>query len=304
MNAGAGFRSLKALTLRLPVVTGLAAARRRRINGTAIFCCHNVTADDSTAAMGERSLHVPAREFDDYVRWIASAYSVVPLDEVIARLASNRTLHGTACITFDDAYQGVLDHALPITRALGLPVTIFAVTQASRNRDGFWWDALARSGVLTADRREYCLTVLAGDGEKILASEPSVTGASHAALKAADWPSLRAAAGDLVAIQMHTQRHRCLPVLTQADLEAEFDRAPFESEMGAPPSIISYPYGRFSPHVTAESARLGYAAGLGMEFGVARPGCDLFALPRLNVPAGISIDALECRAAGLLPRAS
>ena len=295
--------ALKSLMLRLPIVTGWSAARRRGINGTTIFCFHGVTADAASAEEGERSLHIPVREFAEYVRWIASAYTVIALSEAVARLAARRALHGTACLTFDDAYQGVLEHALPVARAHGLPVTIFAVTEASRGRTGFWWDAIARQGALGEDERERCLTDLAGDADRILKAHPAVGAAPSDVLRAAGWPALRAAAGDLVAIQMHTRRHRNLSVLSADDRRDELSPAAFEAEMGERPSIVSYPYGRFDDAVTREAAHLGYTAGLSMEFGVARQGGNLLALPRVNVPAGISMDALECRAAGLRPRA-
>lgn len=302
MRATPSLGRLKALTLRLPIVTGWSAARRRRVNGATIFCFHDVTADDVSAALGERSLHIPMADFAEYVGWIASAYTVVPVAEVVARLAAQRPLHGTACLTFDDAYQGVLDHALPLAHAQALPVTIFAVTQASRHREGFWWDALARLGALGDAERERCLTAFAGDGDRILAAHPAAASPSTHMRPAAGWPALRAAASDLVAIQMHTQRHRTLSVLSPEDLRDELSPSAFEAEMGARPTMVSYPYGRFNTLVTRETARLGYVAGLGMEFGVARPDSDPFALPRVNVPAGISLDALECRAAGLRPR--
>lgn len=296
-------RSLKALALRLPIVTGWSAARRRRVNRATIFCFHDVSADVRSAARGERSLHVPAGEFAEYARWIAAAYSVIPLRELVARHASGRALHGTACLTFDDAYEGVLEHALPVTRALGVPVTIFAVAQASRDRTGFWWDALADAGALTAAERERCLTGRRGDGALVHAEHPRLGDPRTWTPRAAGWDALRAVAGDAVSIEAHTLHHCNLASLEPFALQAELARAPFEAELGVAPALVSYPYGLVNDLVVRAAAHEGYVAGVTMAFGQAGRGDHALALPRVNVPAGISMDALECRAAGLHLRA-
>jgi len=58
------------------------------------------------------------------------AVSAADIDTTPARTwASPRV-----CVTFDDAFANLLDNALPVTRALEIPITVFAVTECLGSR--------------------------------------------------------------------------------------------------------------------------------------------------------------------------
>ena len=62
---------------------------------------------------------------------------------------------------------------------------------------------------------------------------------------------------------------------------------------------ISYPYGLESEAVRAAARDAGYSLGFRVDGGwIPEPAGDRFALPRLNVPAGLSANGLALRLAG------
>src|SRR5207245_14546 len=74
---------------------------------------------------------------------LAQAFRFVPLGDLLARHRAGRSIRGLAAISFDDGYRGVLRHALPVLRQLGLPATVFVVAGALARTEPFWWDRLA-----------------------------------------------------------------------------------------------------------------------------------------------------------------
>jgi hypothetical protein len=64
---------------------------------------------------------------------------------------------------------------------------------------------------------------------------------------------------------------------------------------------IAYPYGLFDQAVETATAAAGYAGGLAISGGwVAQAPKDFLALPRVNIPRGISVRGFSLRSAGLL----
>lgn len=290
-------RALRDAALRIPVVTGLCRARRRLVNAAPIFCFHNVVAATG-AAFGEPSLHVPADAFADYVEWIGATYEVVPLRELLEKADRGHPVSGVAAITFDDGYAGVVTHALPVLRRHGMPATIFVVADAADRPQAFWWDVLASEGALSAAARAHHLRAQRGDASAILgAGRPPVT--PPADYLPAPWSVLEAASGE-AAIEAHTVTHRNLSALDATDVRAELVRSrdAIAMRVGEVPRLISYPYGAYDARVLSAAREERFAGGLTMDEGLAMGGRDPFAIPRVNVPAGITLDALEWRASG------
>jgi peptidoglycan/xylan/chitin deacetylase (PgdA/CDA1 family) len=292
------------------VLSGAAVPRLARAvrGGGQVFCFHNVVAAEE-AGTGDGSLHMDVAHFGEIASWMASVYDVIPLEEVVARLTSGKSLSGTAALTFDDAYAGFFRHGVPVLRRLRLPATIFVVVEASRAPSAFWWDRLGARGFLDPDRRRVCLEGLGGAQDQVLDAFP-VAGPSETIPKSLlplAWPDIRAeveASGGLLSVGSHTARHLNLTMLRGPELSAELAgaRAAIAKELGAEPDMVSYPYGRWSDAVVSASRDAGYLAGFTLEAGAVKAGADALALPRLNVPGGIGVEALECWACGLRPR--
>jgi peptidoglycan/xylan/chitin deacetylase (PgdA/CDA1 family) len=285
---------------------GVTAMNRRWRDAGLVVCYHNVVPDD-VGASGDPGLHIPVERFERQMRWLAAHYQIVPLRELVGRLNSGAPLRSIAAITFDDAYAGVFDHALPILERLGLPATVFVVGEAVGRRDEFWWDRPEIARSLTAERREALLTALRGDGRTIASAYAAAPGrvapASH---RPADAATLRAAIPRGIDLGVHSATHRSLPTLTDEELEYEIvaSRAMVHEASGMWPEYFAYPYGLWNSRVRAMVHAAGYRAALTLDGGLNPPSADPWSLRRVNVPAGVSDAAFEAWTGGLQARHS
>lgn len=280
---------------------GVPALRRRFAAAAPVLCFHNVVPDALAASIGDPSLHLGISRFTEMAGWLAQAFRVVPLTELLGRLRQGRSLGGLAAITFDDAYLGVFRHALPVLERLGLPATVFIIAAAPDRPRPFWWDRLAAAGRLDDPTRLRCRDDLAGDAERIVQAEPTPEPAFPPEWLPASWDVLRAAGGAGVSYGSHSMTHRNLARLAPADLADELmrSRRRVADELGSAPGEISYPYGCTSDAVAAAAREAGYAAGIALSYGVVRANADPFRIIRINVPASIPVDILDCWTAGI-----
>jgi peptidoglycan/xylan/chitin deacetylase (PgdA/CDA1 family) len=125
---------------------------------------------------------------------------------------------------------------------------------------------------------------------------------------AASWDAIRRAASlPGISIASHTRTHPNLASLELEVLAEELAGSRAELQQMIPESRpwLAYPYGLCSPAVERAAADAGYEAAFRVTGGVLRGGDPLpsrFALPRLNIPAGLSLRGFRLRAAGLLGR--
>jgi peptidoglycan/xylan/chitin deacetylase (PgdA/CDA1 family) len=102
----------------------------------------------------------------------------------------------------------------------------------------------------------------------------------------------------------HTWSHPNLCRATPTELASELEQSKRWISERFPKSAIpaiSYPYGLESPAVKAAAEGAGYTMGFRVDGGwLPKTVKDSFALPRLNVPAGLSADGLALRLSGLL----
>jgi peptidoglycan/xylan/chitin deacetylase (PgdA/CDA1 family) len=263
---------------------------------------HNVVRDGATPASGDASLHCPLGRFTRQMEWLSARYRCVPLEDLVARLERGRPLRGLASITFDDAYAGVFEHALPVLRALDLPVTVFPVAGACEARTPFWWDEV--QGDPPATTRARWLEDLRGDGAAIAAAAVAVADdAPSGDLLPADWCTIRREAASGVAIGAHSVTHRTMPCLSDDDLrfELEVARDRIAAHTGVRPRCFAYPYGLWDERVRAAVRAAGYRAAVTLDYGRNGAGQDPWTLKRISIPAGISLAALETWSAGLRP---
>lgn len=282
--------------------------RRQRSRDTLILAYHNITPTASKIT-GDRSLHLPQRAFADQLDSLLTTHRIIPLRDALAAPADD-SVHDSrprVAITFDDAYAGALTAGVAELRSRRLPATIF-VTPAFLGGRAFWWDALASpdSG-LDDGFRERALSSAHGLTDDVLTLARGSGLCEHTLpmyARCAAVDQLAAAMEfDGITLAAHTWNHPNLTSLAKAALLDELLR-PLDwlKQFGnrALP-VISYPYGLADRRVMAASRDAGYAAGFmidgGWSTGKRR---DPFAIPRLNVPAGVSRDGFILRAAGLI----
>ncbi|MDZ7778649.1 MAG: polysaccharide deacetylase family protein, partial [Gemmatimonadota bacterium] len=276
--------------------------------GGQVFCFHDVSSDDQ-AGHGDGSLHMAVSHFERVLEWMRDAYRVVPLSELVERGLAGRSVRGLAALTFDDAYEGFFEHGLPALARLELPATVFVVSEAGERPRPFWWDRLAEAGELTDDERVRHLSEHRGAAGEILPEPDEDARAAGPDLPAsflpATWERLESALDgrEMLSVGAHTATHPNLTRMDDAELERELvgAREAIEGRLGVKVDTVSYPYGLHDERVRAVVRRAGYRAGFTLDRGWVGRGLDPMAIPRLNVPAGIGIEALECWAVGLRP---
>lgn len=278
-----------------------AIARSRAL----ILAFHNVVPDEA-AAEGDRSLHLPRARFAEQLDLLARTHEVVPLDALLEPGAP-RNGRPRIAITFDDAYRGAVCLAVEELARRNLPATIFVAPALLGGRT-LWWDTLLASADGTAEeRRTHALHHLRGEDaairdcarrsglEESPVSEYAVTASEEELRAALRHPGLELAS--------HSWSHPNLARLTAAELRDELERPlpwlreRFERVSG----WLAYPYGLSSPAVERAAAEAGYRAAVRVSGGWLPAGTpDRFALPRFNVPAGLSCEGFLLRTAGLL----
>jgi peptidoglycan/xylan/chitin deacetylase (PgdA/CDA1 family) len=279
-------------------------SRRLRRFDTLILAYHNVVPDGEPV-VGDSSLHLPRGAFAAQLDALLEVAEVVSL-EVALEGGARATGRPRVAITFDDAYRGAVTVGIGELASRALPATVF-VAPALLDGGVFWWDALTPGGTpgVAPAVREDALRRLAGKGSAILAEHghrdisriPShARGASEAELRGA-------AARSGITLASHSWSHPNLAALAPAELEDELRRSVAwlrERFAGILP-YISYPYGHYSPAVERAVAAAGYSAALRIEGGWLLEGAsNRYAVPRLNVPSGLSNAGFRLRCSGVL----
>jgi peptidoglycan/xylan/chitin deacetylase (PgdA/CDA1 family) len=281
-------------------------ARRLSSSGV-ILCYHNVVPGTDAAPRDTLGLHMPLSTFERQMRWLAHTYEMVPLDELVGRWSRGGSLRGVAAVTFDDGYGGVFDYAWPLLRDLRIPATVFVVAEAPGGHEGFWWDDPDVLSAYSPARRERWLTALHGDRASIVESVAPVHPAAPAPpqvppwCRPAAWSTIAAAAQSGLQLGVHSATHRSLPTLGDVDLRREVvaSRDIVTKRTGVTPDFFAYPYGLWNDRVRHAVRSAGYRAAFTLEFGPHAATADPWALPRINVPAGIGDAAFEAWTAGL-----
>lgn len=275
---------------------------RRLHPGAVILAYHNVVRARHVPPLGDPGLHLPLEAFRAQVAWLAEHYRVVPLAELVERLHAGRPLRRLAAITFDDGYRGVLAHALPILRDLGLPATLFLVGHAPAEDEVYWWDHPAILRPLHEERRTSWLDELRGDQRAIVGTlDPAVPEHLPAEYRPASWSEIADAIGGGIDVGAHSDRHQALTRLTSEEIECDLAavRYSLETHLEVRPQLLAYPYGLWDQRVREAARAAGYAAACTLDPEPLVHGTDPWSLPRLNIPAGIGTPAFECWLAGL-----
>ena len=165
-------------------------------------------------------------------------------------------------ITFDDGYEGVHRHALPVLEGHGFPATLFATTG---------W--------------------IGGRGAADLAP-----GAPDRMLS---WPQVRRIAAAGTEIGGHAHSHPQLDQLHDARLRFELLRCKeiLTEELAAPPASFAYPYG-YSDRRVRDAVRRSYAVSLAVGNRLASRSQGPYALRRVTVRRSTDLTEFERLAHG------
>lgn len=285
---------------------GPAALSRRAFRRRALVLAYHNILPDGAAPGADSSLHLPLATFRAQLDALQAVARVVPLGELLAGPAA--TDRPRVAVTFDDAYRGAVLAGLPELRRRGLASTMF-VTPGMLGQAGFWWDQVRdpATGRLPDAFRADALQAGRGEGERVLAL-PAARRLERVEPPAFARPAtpaeFEAAAGvdPMLTLGAHTWSHPNLARLDRQELAAELE-PPLAWLRARFPRVepwLAYPYGLSAPAVEAAAAGAGYRCAFLVNGGwLPADGGAPLAMPRLNVPAGLSAAGLVLRLSGI-----
>jgi peptidoglycan/xylan/chitin deacetylase (PgdA/CDA1 family) len=281
---------------------------------------HRVRDKEEDFPFDEGVVSVTPEGFERHLRFIKKYFSVITLEELYQHCTLGLELpRNPVMITFDDGYKDNYYNAFKILQKYDLKATFFISTGYIENRDIFWWDKIAyivkssnreiiklsypyEKGYRMPEARTMAIKEMLGIVKTTynldlslfideLASSAKVDlERSHdigdeMLLTWSDIKEMKAAGMD---IGSHTEMHRVLSTLPEAELEEELSgsRCVLEHHLGEPVYALSYPVGgesSFNQKVQEFAKRCGYALGFSYIAGVNLLGkVDPFDVKRLG----------------------
>jgi peptidoglycan/xylan/chitin deacetylase (PgdA/CDA1 family) len=277
-------------------------ASRIRRHDVLVLAYHNVVPERDDV-VGERTLHTSQEMVHRQLTMLSRTHDFINVD----RINEPGTGRARVAVTFDDAYRGAVELGGEVLEDLDIPATIF-VAPACLGGQLLWWDQLSREMEMEPSMREVALTAHQGKSTSVLDwAAPSPNSADIPTYyRTATEAQLDAAlAVDSLTLGSHTWSHPNLTTLDAVELAEELERSIRWLRERYPARTcdwLSYPYGRSSPAVASAAQRAGYRGAFRIDGGLVPEYCDPFAIPRLNVPAGLSVEGLELRCSGLVKR--
>ena len=285
-----------------------ATAYGRKAPAFPILAYHRVNDEDDPFFPS-----LPTEVFERHMAFVARAYVVLPLEELVSRMGRNAVPRNALAVTLDDGYRDNLTHAAPVLSRYGLPATVFLATGFIGTGDVPWFDrvALAFKGARASayrapwgatvplESRADRLAALAGmlahlkgqadqdmrravDGLLETLGAGDESGFKNWML---DWDDVHALGGLGVGIGAHTVTHPILSRVTPEQAWAEIDgsRAMIAAAYGRPPRAFAYPNGKPADYTEAVAAlvrRAGFTCAVATRFGVNTAATPLYELRR------------------------
>lgn len=219
-----------------------------------ILMYHAVSTSPNDAT---RELSVAPEAFAEQMALIGDlGLTPVKTADLAARWRSGKPLpERPVLITFDDGYEGVHRHALPVLAKHGFPATVFVSTG--------WLKGPHDMG---------------GGLDTML-----------------DWDQVRELAEADVEIGGHSHTHPQLDQLPDGRLRSELIlcKEIISDQLGTVPASFAYPYGYSSRRVREAVRETGYAQALAVNNGLARRRQGPYALTRLTVRRGTGIEEFQ-----------
>ena len=256
---------------------------------------------------------LPTEVFERQMAFLARAYVVLSVEELVERMRRRALPRNALAITFDDGYRDNLTHAAPILARHGLPATVFVVTGAIGTGEPLWFDRLAlalKRTRLTAWRAPWgeslplesvtqrlaaVAAVLArfkrlGNGERrdrvddVLGSLGVIDERPLKNLMLS-WDDVHALLGLGIEVGAHTVTHPILSQVTGEEARTEIagSAAAIRHGCGRSPRAFAYPNGQpddYSERVISLVREAGFTCAVTTRFGVNTPGTPPFELRR------------------------
>jgi peptidoglycan/xylan/chitin deacetylase (PgdA/CDA1 family) len=185
------------------------------------------------------------------MRWLAlCGYRAVDMDHLMhARRGADTLPRRPVVITFDDGFQGCVDHAVPVLRAHGFTAVFYLVTG------------------------------LMGETSRWMRSERGPE------LAVMNWDTARTLAAGGFQCGAHSATHPRLSALDPEACRSELvnARRRLEQELDRPAVHLAYPYGDYDSGVRQMAVDAGYETACSTRPGLSEADDDLMAVHRITV---------------------
>lgn len=253
------------------------------------------------------------------------------LDRVSRDCPASKRTRPFAVVTFDDGYQGNFNYALPVMERLGLPFTVFVVTEQVELGGCQWYDkvivhllSLTRPTTLFRSSQgpvDFVLTrvgsgrrwaridrVLAQlkalpecERQRLVDSLPDERGCPELRMLTPD-ELRRLAASNCAEIGCHTHGHELLDRLPEDQAREFIVRANsfIESCTDQPPRHFSYPNRNYRQGTRNLVADMGFASACTTESRFLCSNSDPYEIPRIGIGRFDSINLFRAKLAGFV----
>jgi len=256
--------------------------------------------------------HISADVFEDHLRSLCRAYSIISLDDCHDFLLGDRDLPpNSVVLTFDDAYRQFHDEIHPILERFDFPATMFVPTASIDAQEVLWFNrvkALVHGmgpGVLhlgdsqvtvNGDRRRAYHGAIAILNELPLEDRDAILESLFRGGRFSDrhlakyrpmaWDDLRAMRR-LITVGAHTVTHPNPATLRRERLvdEIEGSKRRLEAALDREIRHFAYPFGQpanFSRDVVACVRHAGFSSAATTIRGSCGPDADRYRLPRVD----------------------
>jgi peptidoglycan/xylan/chitin deacetylase (PgdA/CDA1 family) len=229
-------------------IAGNPKARIKQRSTAAILAFHEVGRPMWSSRF--RGMTVPAILFRAYVRELQKqGYSAMSMQALVDAWNNELPVPERSIVfTFDDAYSGVYEYALPCLEAAGWSATIYVVTSEIGGRNS-WMSGR--------------------EGNRRLMNQSQIVDAFRRGFE----------------IGSHSHSHMPMTVLTddRAIEELQQSRNWLQEVLSVAPESFAYPYGFFDHRIQELVKATGYKSACTVADGKANASCDHFALPRVNI---------------------
>lgn len=317
-------RHIKFLISCLFYYTGLLSLKRALNNlrgkRLTVLTFHRVVEPESRN--GLPTISITTENFDALMHFIQKHYKIISLSECLEHFRNNEEFpRNSLLLTFDDGYQDVGTHALPILRKFKMPSVIFIPTQVIDSGGGFWWDRLYDS-LLDSAPDTGAINQSAGQAlssftnriaeiahlkpgnkesavldlietlqdsqpeirERVLAHVFEQNGRAPVA-SVVTWQQLQEMQASGMAVGSHTVHHEFLTSSPDEKIEAELSdsKDKLETRLDTRIDSFSYPGGRYSEKTSQLVERAAYSIAFTSDAGINSVRDDRFRLKRINI---------------------
>ncbi len=247
-------------------------------------------------------MHVSASTFRSHVDFLKDNFRVLPLSELVSRIADGGNAGGCCSITFDDGWRDNFENAFPVLREYGVPATIFLASGYIGTDRRFWPDELAcrlrseEKGEGGGERRleraiEEMKSRTPCERERILENLRADAPVRFMDRVMMTWDEAREMRDSgLAGFGAHTVNHVILDQVPLQEAESEIARSreEIEGRLDVPIDLFAYPNGNFNRDLQGVLARNKFRGAVTTGKGWIGTGTDPLEIPRIGMHEDVS----------------